>query len=204
MCLFKLPSFFISQWASTIFPGMIESNQYLPLTACPPSLALISLHVSAGSSGMEPRGTREKKSRHDISLFPFIYHWCIYIFIIIYTFLLQHLLFSYISTCLYSCLLQSNIYPSQERNLQVWLPWCGCSTHTCTGKWRNWSFDIWRRKNIPAGKHRQVPLWSVYRCVAVASCQGWKFRLSLGYIVEQLLHRAFDTGQVKLECERAV
>ena len=35
---------------------------------------------------MEPRGTREKKSRHDISLFPFIYHLCIHIFIIIYTF----------------------------------------------------------------------------------------------------------------------
>ena len=40
-------------------PGLILDSQYLPLTACP-SLALISLHVSAGSSGMEPRGTGKK------------------------------------------------------------------------------------------------------------------------------------------------
>ena len=42
-------------------PGLILDSQYLPLTACP-SLALISLHVSAGSSGMEPRATRKKKN----------------------------------------------------------------------------------------------------------------------------------------------
>ena len=42
-------------------PGLILDSQYLPLTACP-SLALISLHVSAGSSGMEPRGTGTKQS----------------------------------------------------------------------------------------------------------------------------------------------
>lgn len=38
----------------------MESNQYLPLTACSPSLALISLQVSAGNSGIEPRGTNEQ------------------------------------------------------------------------------------------------------------------------------------------------
>ena len=42
-------------------PGLILDSQYLPLTACP-SLALISLHVSAGSSGMEPRATGKKKN----------------------------------------------------------------------------------------------------------------------------------------------
>ena len=41
---------------------MMESNQYLPLTACPPSLAFISLHVCADNSGMEPRGTEAKKT----------------------------------------------------------------------------------------------------------------------------------------------
>ena len=50
------------QRASTVFPGIIESNQYFPLTACRPSLALISLHVSAGSLGMEPRGTGNQTS----------------------------------------------------------------------------------------------------------------------------------------------
>ena len=38
----------------------MESNQYLPLTACSPSLALISLQDSAGNSGIEPRGTNEQ------------------------------------------------------------------------------------------------------------------------------------------------
>ena len=33
-------------------------NQYLPLTACS-SLAITSLQDSAGSSGIEPRGTEE-------------------------------------------------------------------------------------------------------------------------------------------------
>ena len=32
----------------------------MPLTVSGPSLALISLHDSAGSSGMEPRGTVEQ------------------------------------------------------------------------------------------------------------------------------------------------
>ena len=36
----------------------MEDSQYLLLTTCP-SLAFISLHDSAGSSGMEPRGTEE-------------------------------------------------------------------------------------------------------------------------------------------------
>ena len=40
---------------------MMKFNQYLPLTAFPPSLALISLHESAGSSGMAPRIARKKK-----------------------------------------------------------------------------------------------------------------------------------------------
>ena len=35
-------------------------SQYFLLTACP-SLALISLHVSAGSSEIEPRGTTMKE-----------------------------------------------------------------------------------------------------------------------------------------------
>ena len=60
---FQLPSVSMSQGASTGCPGMIKSNQYLPLTACLPSLALISLHVSAGSSGMEPRGTGTQKDK---------------------------------------------------------------------------------------------------------------------------------------------
>lgn len=38
----------------------MESNQNLPLTACSPSLALISLQDSAGNSGIEPRGTNEQ------------------------------------------------------------------------------------------------------------------------------------------------
>ena len=57
----NLPSVFISHCASTVFPGKIESNQYFLLTACPPSLPLISVHVSAGSSGIEPSGTANKK-----------------------------------------------------------------------------------------------------------------------------------------------
>ena len=51
----------MSQSASEVFPGLIESNQYLPLTACAPSLALISLHDLAGKSGMEPSGTENKQ-----------------------------------------------------------------------------------------------------------------------------------------------
>ena len=54
-----LPSDFISQWARTVKPGLMILIQYFLLMASP-SLALISLHVSAGSSGMEPRGTGRK------------------------------------------------------------------------------------------------------------------------------------------------
>jgi len=37
----------------------MPENQYLPLTTCPNSLAFISLHVSAGRSGMEARATEK-------------------------------------------------------------------------------------------------------------------------------------------------
>ena len=40
-------------------PGLILDSQYLPLTACP-SLTFISLYDSAGSAGMEARGTGKK------------------------------------------------------------------------------------------------------------------------------------------------
>ena len=50
----------MSQWARIVFKSLMESNQYLPLTAFSPSLALISLQVSAGNSGIEPRGTNEQ------------------------------------------------------------------------------------------------------------------------------------------------
>ena len=56
----NLPSVFISQYASTGTPGRMEENQYFLLTACPPLLALISVHVSAGSSGMDPRETENR------------------------------------------------------------------------------------------------------------------------------------------------
>ena len=44
-----------------VFQGLMESNQYLPLTACSPSLSLISLQDLAGNSGIEPRETGEDK-----------------------------------------------------------------------------------------------------------------------------------------------
>ena len=53
----------MSQSASEVFPGLIESNQYLPLTACAPSLALISLHDLAGNSGIEPSGTKNQREK---------------------------------------------------------------------------------------------------------------------------------------------
>ena len=56
---YSSPSVSMSHGARTVFPGTIESNQYSPLTACP-SLALISLQVSAGSSGIEPIATVER------------------------------------------------------------------------------------------------------------------------------------------------
>ena len=40
------------------------SNQTVPLTTPSPSLALISAQDSAGSSGMEPRGTGEMKKEN--------------------------------------------------------------------------------------------------------------------------------------------
>ena len=49
------------QSASKVFPSLIESNQYLPLTVFAPSLDLISLHDLAGNSGMEPSGAKNKK-----------------------------------------------------------------------------------------------------------------------------------------------
>ena len=55
--IYSSPSVSMLQGTRTVSPGIIESNQYLPLTACPPSLALIYLHVSAGNSGIEPIGT---------------------------------------------------------------------------------------------------------------------------------------------------
>ena len=55
------PSVSISHGARTVFPSTIESNQYSPLIACPSSLALISLQVSAGSPGIEPIATVERK-----------------------------------------------------------------------------------------------------------------------------------------------
>ena len=57
------PSVFMSQGARKVLLGTIEWNQYLPLIASPPSLILISWQVSAGSSGMEPRGTGRKKKQ---------------------------------------------------------------------------------------------------------------------------------------------
>ena len=51
----------MSQWARMVFQGLMESNQYLPLTACSPSLSLISLQDLAGNSGIEPRETGEDK-----------------------------------------------------------------------------------------------------------------------------------------------
>ena len=51
----------MSQWARMVFQGLMESNQYLPLTACSPSLSLISSQEWAGNSGIEPRGTGEDK-----------------------------------------------------------------------------------------------------------------------------------------------
>ena len=47
----------------------MEEIQYLALTAFPPSLVLISLHVSAGSSGTDPRGTEKQRI-----VFVYIYH----------------------------------------------------------------------------------------------------------------------------------
>ena len=55
-----LPSFFISQNASTGIPVFIEDIQYLPLGDLP-SLILISLQDSAASSEVEPSGTEIEK-----------------------------------------------------------------------------------------------------------------------------------------------
>ena len=53
---FHLPPVFMSQNAKTITLAFRPDNQYFPLTASP-SLAFISLHDMAASSGVEPRGT---------------------------------------------------------------------------------------------------------------------------------------------------
>ena len=47
------------------FPDLVGSNQLLPLTACLPSLAFISLHESVGSSGIESTGTRITGDCHE-------------------------------------------------------------------------------------------------------------------------------------------
>ena len=57
---------------------MIQSSQYLRLTACPPSLAFISLHESAGRSGMEPSGTRSRKVRSKSCLIEIVSVYVIY------------------------------------------------------------------------------------------------------------------------------
>ena len=41
----------------------MKFSQYIPLTACPPLLALISLHESADSSGMAPRIAKKLKKK---------------------------------------------------------------------------------------------------------------------------------------------
>ena len=57
------PFFSTSQRASTAFPEFVGSNQTIPLATLSPSLALISAQDSAGSSGMEPRGTGKIKRK---------------------------------------------------------------------------------------------------------------------------------------------
>lgn len=46
----------------------MESNQYFPLTAFSPSLALISSQLSAGSSGILPRETKNRVCSEDLLL----------------------------------------------------------------------------------------------------------------------------------------
>ena len=59
----------MSQYLRTAMFGFMFDSQYLPLTACP-SLVFISLHDSAASLGMEPRGTGIKTKRFNlISMF---------------------------------------------------------------------------------------------------------------------------------------
>ena len=43
----------------------MKFSQYIPLTACPPLLALISLHESADSSGMAPRIAKKLKKKKE-------------------------------------------------------------------------------------------------------------------------------------------
>ena len=54
-----LPSDFISQWARTVKPGLMILIQYFLLMASP-SLALISLHVSAGAQEWNQEELEEK------------------------------------------------------------------------------------------------------------------------------------------------
>ena len=48
-----------------LLEGIIELNQYSPLTAFSPSVTFISQQESAGSSGIEPSAT-DKKKRIDL------------------------------------------------------------------------------------------------------------------------------------------
>jgi len=50
------------QSASKVFPSLIESNQYLPLTVFAPSLALISLHDLAVTQGWNQAELKIKNS----------------------------------------------------------------------------------------------------------------------------------------------
>ena len=47
----------MSQDTNVTWPGLMESSQYLPLTALAPSLALISRQDVAGTSLMAPKET---------------------------------------------------------------------------------------------------------------------------------------------------
>ena len=55
------PSLSILQETRTVFPVVMEKSQYPPLVVTPSSLRYISSLVSAGNSGMEPRGTEVEK-----------------------------------------------------------------------------------------------------------------------------------------------
>ena len=52
----------MSQWARIEDPVFIVENQYFPLGTWP-SLDLISWHVSAGNSAMDPNRTEKKKKK---------------------------------------------------------------------------------------------------------------------------------------------
>ena len=58
----------MSQDTNVTWPGLMESSQYLPLTAPAPSLALISPQDVAGTSLMAPKETVKYKKHEDITL----------------------------------------------------------------------------------------------------------------------------------------